>query len=390
MDVIPYSRQSINEEDISLLSKAMSSDFLTQGPKIAEFEHALEEYFGVKHAVVCSSGTAALHLAYAAAGMNSESLGIVPAITFAATANAVRYQGGEVQFCDVEPDTGLISIESLQECLSRVSEKQKEKNNLIAPVSFAGAVAPLAQCQKLASENNFILVEDASHSPGASTPDDQEGTISSCSGIHALASTLSFHPVKHICAGEGGAVLTNDLHVAQKALRLRSHGINRPFTETDDMPWYYEQESLGWNYRLTDLQATLGLSQLSRLDDFLAKRRKLARRYDQRLRESPFQEHINCPPFERGHAWHLYIIRFKEESLRNLAYKYLKSKNILTQVHYIPVYKHPYYQKQNQGFQLPGAEKFFQGCLSIPMYPDLKEKEQDRVLETLEQFLLKG
>jgi len=170
MDVIPYSRQSINEEDISLLSKAMSSDFLTQGPKIAEFEHALEEYFGVKHAVVCSSGTAALHLAYAAAGMNSESLGIVPAITFAATANAVRYQGGEVQFCDVEPDTGLISIESLQECLARVSEKQKEKNNLIAPVSFAGAVAPLAQCQKLASENNFILVEDASHSPGASTP----------------------------------------------------------------------------------------------------------------------------------------------------------------------------------------------------------------------------
>ena len=147
---------------------------------------------------------------------------------------------------------------------------------------------------------------------------------------------------------------------------------------------------MGWNYRLTDLQATLGLSQLNRLDDFLAKRRKLARRYDQRLSESPFQEHINCPPFEEGHAWHLYIIRFKEVSLRNLAYKYLKSKNILTQVHYIPVYKHPYYQKQNQGFKLPGAEKFFQGCLSIPMYPDLKENEQDRVLETLKEFLLKG
>ena len=368
----------------------MTSDFLTQGPKIAEFENALEEYFGVKHAVVCSSGTAALHLAYASVGVNSESLGIVPAITFAATANALRYQGGEVQFCDVEPDTGLISIESLQECLERVPDKQKEQYNVIAPVSFAGAIAPLAQCKQLASENNFILVEDASHSPGAYTPDDQKGTISSCSGTQALASTLSFHPVKHICAGEGGAVLTNDLHVAQKALRLRSHGIIRPFNESDEMPWYYEQESLGWNYRLTDLQATLGLSQLSRLDDFLAKRRKLASRYNQILSQSPFKEHINCPPFEQGHAWHLYIIRFKDACLRNLAYKYFKSKNILTQVHYIPVYKHPYYQEQNQGFQLPGAEKFFQSCLSIPMYPDLKENEQDRVLKTLEQFLLKG
>jgi len=390
MDVIPYSRQSINEEDISLLTKTMTSDFLTQGPRIPEFERALEGYFGVQHAIVCSSGTAALHLAYASAGINSNSVGIVPAITFAATANALRYQGADVRFCDVDPATGLISIESLEECLSQVSEEQKEKNNLITPVSFAGAVAPLAKCAKLASQHNFILIEDASHSPGASTRDAEGEKISSANGQYALASTLSFHPVKHICAGEGGAVLTNDQKLAEKAGQLRSHGINRPFNENDEMPWYYEQENLGWNYRLTDLQATLGLSQLSRLDHFLTKRRHLAQRYEDLLKESPFKEHIDRPHYEDGHAWHLYVIRFKDKDLRNLAYKFFKSKNILTQVHYIPVYKHPYYQKQLEGFQLPGAEKFFQSCLSIPMYADLNEAEQDRVLETLRLFLHQG
>ena len=390
MDEIPYSRQSINEEDISLITQTMTSDFLTQGPKVPQFERALERYLDVEHAIVCSSGTAALHLAYASAGINSKSLGIVPAITFAATANALHYQGADVKFCDVEPDTGLISIESLEDCLSQVTDEQKENCNLITPVSFAGAVAPLAKCQALASQHNFILIEDASHSPGASRLEGNADKIFSANGKNALASTLSFHPVKHICSGEGGAVVTNDKELAERARQLRSHGINRPFNDSDEMPWFYEQENLGWNYRLTDIQATLGLSQLNRLDHFLAKRRQLAKRYDEIIKESPFKEHIERPPYEDGHSWHLYVIRFKDKDLRNLAYKFLKNKNIFTQVHYIPVYKHPYYQRGLEGFQLPGAEKFFQSCLSIPMFPDLKEIEQDRVLENLELFLHQG
>ncbi len=390
MDLIPYSRQSINEEDVSLITKTLTSDFLTQGPRVPDFERALEDKLGVKHAVVCSSGTAALHLSYASAGINEKSLGIVPAITFAATANAMRYQGGSVRFCDVEPDSGIISISSLEESISKIPDEQKENINLIAPVSFAGSVAPLTECKEIAEKNNFCIIEDASHSPGAWKYNKKNEKIYSANGIHALASTLSFHPVKHICAGEGGAVLTNDSKVAEKAAQLRSHGIKRPFNEIDEKPWYYEQEDLGWNYRLTDLQATLGLSQLSRLEQFLTQRRALAKRYDQILKQSPFREHIQCPPFEDGHGWHLYIIRFIDPSLRNQAYKFLKSKNILTQVHYIPVYKHPFYKKNLQEFSLPGAEAFYQSCLSIPMYPDLKQKEQDHVLNSLETFITQG
>ena len=167
MDLIPYSRQSINEEDISLVTKTLSSDFLTQGPRVPELEKALESKMGVNHAIVCSSGTAALHLSYASAGINQDSMGIVPAITFAATANALRYQGAEVLFCDVEPDTGLISVSSLEECIAQVSDEQKEKINLITPVSFSGSVAPLKKCKEIAEKNNFTLIEDASHSPGA-------------------------------------------------------------------------------------------------------------------------------------------------------------------------------------------------------------------------------
>ena len=390
MDLIPYSKQSINEEDISLLSKTMSSDFLTQGPKIPEFEKRIQEYIGVRFAVVCSSGTSALHLAYAAAGINAKSMGIVPAITFAATANALRYQGADVQFCDVNPQTGLICAQSLEECISKVSNEQKDNHNLIAPVSFAGSVAPLKECKKLADDHNFILIEDSSHSPGAWKTTQKGEKIFSADGKFALASTLSFHPVKHICAGEGGAVLTNDPELAQKAIQLRSHGINRPFSPSDDMPWYYEQEDLGWNYRLTDLQATLGISQLNRQDQFLSRRRLLAQRYNKKLNSSPFKEHIYPPIPESGHAWHLYVIRFIDHTLRNQAYKFFKSKNILTQVHYIPVYRHPYYEKHVGKMRLPGAETFFQSCLSIPMFPDLNESEQDRVLEILELFLEKG
>ena len=387
MDLIPYSRQSISEEDISLLIETIKSDLLTQGPKIGDFENSIANFFNVKYSVVCSSGTAALHLAYAALGVNHNSLGIVPAITFAATANAFRYQRADVQFCDVDPETGLILLDSLEECMANVSEKQKEECNVIAPVSFAGSVAPLDKCRNIAEKNNFFVVEDGCHSPGAWKENHQKKIIKSGACINTIASTQSFHPVKHICAGEGGAVLTNDPKVAEKAKKLRNHGINRPYNDSHEKPWYYEQEDLGWNYRLTDIQATLGMSQLQRLASSLETRRYLAQRYDQALAQSPFEEHITRPALEKGHAWHLYVIKFKDYKLRDLAYKFFKSKNILTQIHYIPLYKHPYYSKDLGELNLPGAESFFKSCLSIPLYPELTEIEQNRVMDTLEQFL---
>ena len=384
---IPYSKQSISPEDISSVTEVLSSDFLTQGPKIEDFENELSEHFNVKHAVCCSSGTSALHLSYASLGVGEKSIGIVPAITFAATANAFRYQGARVIFCDVEPETGNLCLNSLEEILQQISPKQKDEVNLISPVSFAGCVGPLHECKKLAAMHDFKIVEDASHSTGAwkKTQDDELITSGSCK--YTDASCLSFHPVKHLCCGEGGAILTNSSHLAEKSRNLRSHGISRPYSEDHPTPWFYEQLELGWNYRMTDLQATLGISQLSRLDHFLNQRTKLASRYDQYFAEKRFSEHIIRPVFEKGHAWHLYIIRFKKEGFRDLAHKYLKSKGIGSQIHYLPVYRHPYYEGIYGRIRLPGAETFYSGCLSIPLYCDLMEKDQDRVVEELYNFL---
>jgi dTDP-4-amino-4,6-dideoxygalactose transaminase len=354
---------------------------------VQDFEAALSTWFGVEHAVACSSGTAALHLAYAAAGVNEESLGIVPAITFSATANALKYQSAKVSFCDVFPETGLIDPESLCYCLDKISDEQKEKTNVVTPVSFAGSVAPLEECNALAKAHGFRMIEDASHSPGAWKENQSKSTAKSASGQWEDAATLSFHPVKHICCGEGGAVLTNSGKLAESAKKLRSHGISRPFGENHETPWRYEQEDLGWNYRLTDLQAALGLSQLKRLDDFLTQRRSLASRYLKVLKERPFCDHFDIPEVDPGNAWHLFVIRFKQKGKRDLAHKFLKEKNILTQVHYIPLYRHPYFERMMGKIRLPGAESFFKGCLSIPLYPQLSESEQDRVIEELGLFV---
>jgi len=387
MGLIPYSKQSISEEDVSAVKQVMRSDFLTQGPKTGEFESELETFFGVEHAVVCSSGTAALHLAYAALGIGPKSMGIVPAVTFSATANALRYQDAEIIFCDVEPDTGLIDVHSLEKCLNEVSDEQKKLANLIVPVSFAGSVAPLEECRVLADKHEFSMIEDAAHSPGAWKVGSSGKTIRSACGEWADASILSFHPVKHICCGEGGAILTNCERLADSAKKLRSHGIHRPNDDNHPIPWLYEQDELGWNYRLTDLQSALGISQLNRLEESLAGRRKRAARYHQILKEKPFSEHFDLPAPDEGNAWHLFVIRFKEPGERDHAHKFLKDLEIMTQVHYVPLYRHPYFKKQAGEIRLPGAEKFFEGCLSIPLYPQLSEGEQDRVVEALARFI---
>jgi len=389
METIPYSCQSISEDDVESVAQVLRSSYLTQGPELKLFERAMTAKFNLRHAVCCSSGTAALHLAYAAAGISPNSVGIVPAVTFSATANAFRYLGAQVIFCDINPATGLIDPVSLEECLNSCKLDSRAVH-AISPVSFAGKVAPLAVCRELASAHGCKVIEDASHSPGAFGRNGAGNNEISITSPYCDASCLSFHPVKHICAGEGGALLTNDSEIAEKAKKLRSHGIARPYSENDAIPWYYQQDELGWNYRMTDLQAALGRSQLGKLEHSLLRRRDIARKYHQAFSEEPFISHFHVPEPDDGHAWHLYIIRFINHGVRDLAYKFLREKGIGSQVHYIPLYRHPYYKNLLGEIRLPGAEAYFQSCLSIPMFPHLSEKQQAHVIQTLYEFTEKS
>jgi len=389
METIPYSCQSISEDDVESVAQVLRSSYLTQGPELELFERAMTAKFNLRHAVCCSSGTAALHLAYAAAGISPNSVGIVPAVTFSATANAFRYLGAQVIFCDINPATGLIDPVSLEECLNSCKLDSRAVH-AISPVSFAGKVAPLAVCRELASAHGCKVIEDASHSPGAFGRNGAGNNEISITSPYCDASCLSFHPVKHICAGEGGALLTNDSEIAEKAKKLRSHGIARPYSENDAIPWYYQQDELGWNYRMTDLQAALGRSQLGKLEHSLLRRRDIARKYHQAFSEEPFISHFHVPEPDDGHAWHLYIIRFINHGVRDLAYKFLREKGIGSQVHYIPLYRHPYYRDLLGEIRLPGAEAYFQSCLSIPMFPHLSEEQQGNVIQALYEFTEKG
>ena len=383
--MIPYSKQHITDEDRRAVSEVLDSDFLTQGPAVVDFENALKNKFSVEHAVVCSSGTAALHLAYAGAGVNSNTIGIVPAITFSATANAFRYLGAEVRFCDVDSKTGLICLDSLRSILGSIRFESSTCPGIVSPVSFAGATAPLAGVNNLTQYHGLKVIEDASHSPGSFVNNDKITTYSSsCS--HSDAACLSFHPVKHICCGEGGAVLTNDKIIGDNARKLRSHGIERPYDDSHKSPWFYQQTELGWNYRLTDFQAVLGQSQLSRLDNQLKARRKIAETYHSAFTKAPFNECFETPTLLTGHSWHLYILRFKAHGIRDRAHKFLKERGILTQIHYVPLYRHPYYLERYGEQRFPGAEKFYQSCLSIPMFPTLTPDEQCKVIDSLGLF----
>lgn len=385
--MIPYARQKITQSDLETVNRVLLSDYLTQGPEVPFFEEALIQRFGVKYAVACSSGTAALHLAYASLGIGPESCGIVPAVTFAATANAFRYLGAKILFCDVHPETGLICLDSLEEILeSDLYDSETSLNGLCA-VSLNGRVAPMESCRRIADHHGLALVEDASHSPGACERKPNGFIEKSASCQSSTAACLSFHPVKHVCCGEGGAVLTNSSEVAEKCRSMRSHCIERPFSHDHPTPWYYQQTGLGWNYRMSEAEAALGRSQLSRLDDDLSKRRKLAARYHEALSQPPFVEHLVPPVSSPGHAWHLYPVRFHETKTRNEAYLSLRSRDIHSQVHYLPLYRHPYYEQLYGKRRLPGAEAYYRSVLSIPLYPSLEEKEQNFVIDSLGDFL---
>ncbi len=377
---VPYARQCIDQSDIDAVVETLQSDFVTQGPRIESFEEGLKAVSGAAHAVVVSSGTAALHVAYAALGIGTGDIGIVPAITFAATANALKYCGADPVFCDVDPDSGLARPADFANAIERLGSDGKS-TKVLAPVSYSGRLCDLKAISKIARNAGAFVVEDAAHSLGAS----RDGTVSgSCR--YSDAAILSFHPVKHICAGEGGAVLTNDETVARRARSLRSHGIvKEPTLTRSEGGWAYAQEALGWNYRMTDLQASLGESQLKRLDAFVESRRDRARRYDEAFRADLFGHCFERPYFDPQSSWHLYVVRFRDSDLRRRAYEWLQNEGIGVQVHYRPVYRHPYYERLGEG-PLPGAESFYERCLSLPLYPSLADSDQIRVIAVLEEF----
>lgn len=370
-NVIPYGRQWINESDIEAVVETLRSDFVAQGPKVAELEAALCELTGAKYAIAVSSGTAALHLSCLGLGLDTNDFGIVPAITFAATANCLRYVGAQVAFCDVDSQTGLATAKTVSEALEKCPTAK-----VVLPVSYSGSVPDLPGIKKAAEGAGAFVIEDAAHSIGALYGDGSR----SASCEHSDAAILSFHPVKHVCAGEGGAVLTNDSLLAQKVRSLRSHGI-----EQRDQ-WTYDQVELGYHYRMTDLQASLGLSQLSRLPFFLERRRELVDRYRIAFEKLEFESRIQIATTDPRSAHHLFVVHFRDENERKAAYEFFHRHNVRVQVHYLPVYRHSYYEGTDSRL-CPGGEAFYATCLSLPLYPLLKDEEQDYVIKCLTAFL---
>ena len=383
--MIPYGRQHISEDDIRAVVDALHSDFLTQGPKIAAFEKAFAEYIGCKYAVAVSNGTAALHLCALALNVNETSRVITTPITFAASANCVRYCGGEVYFADIDPDTFLLDINKVRALLE---SHPKGFFQGIIPVDFAGNAVDLEAFKKLANEFDCWIIEDACHAPGGFFKDGSGHQQHCGNGNFADLAIFSFHPVKHIACGEGGMITTNDEALYHKLLSLRTHGITKDAAKLHENHggWYYEMQELGFNYRLTDFQAALGISQLLRANEGLYRRRAIAKKYDSAFKDHSFI--LSKARFVEGHAFHLYIIRVEN---RKGLYDYLKEKNIFAQVHYIPVHLQPYYKSLgSKKGDFPLAENYYDECLSLPMYPTLTDEEQNFVIQTIFDFHKKG
>ena len=381
MKKITYSRQNITDEDISAVIEVLKSDLLTQGPKIAEFENAFASYIGSKFAIAVSNGTAALHLSALALGTNNKSKVITTPLTFSATANCIRYCGAEVEFVDIDPETYLIDINKIENLLK---SSPKGTYQGIIPVDFAGRPVRLDKLKKIALEYDLWILEDSCHSPGGYFIDDNNIKQNCGEGNLADLAIFSFHPVKHIASGEGGMITTNNEELYHKLRNLRSHGIqqNPELKIYDHGPWYYEMQELGYNYRLTDFQAALGMSQLKRLESGLIRRKEIAKKYKQAFENCAFI--IRQAGVLDGHAYHLFVVEVED---RTNLYNYLITQNIYTQVHYIPVHLMPYYQELGwkQGM-LPVAENYYKNCLSLPMYPTLSDEEQDYVIDKIFKF----
>jgi len=379
---ISYGRQNITDEDIRAVVETLKSDFLTQGPKIEEFEKSFAQYVGAKYAVAVVNGTAALHLSAMALEVKPGDNVIVATLTFAASANCVRYCGGNVVFCDIDPENYLLDIEKLKHLLD---SKPSGYYKGIIPVDYAGYPIDSERLKKIANDYGLWIIEDACHAPGAYYTDSR-GVKQYCgNGNFADLTCFSFHPVKHIATGEGGMITTNSGELYEKLLLLRTHGITKKedLLQENHGGWYYEMQELGYNYRLTDFQAALGISQINKADEGLSRRHEIAKRYNEAFKDiAGIITPKTCDNIY--HAYHLYVIQTEN---RLALYNHLKEHNIFAQVHYIPVHLMPYYRQfgwKTGDFDV--AEDLYMRCLSLPMYPTLTPEEQEYVIETIIHF----
>lgn len=390
MNPIPYGKQNITDEDIQVVVDTLKSEYLTQGPKIQEFEKNFAEYIGSTYAVAVSNGTAALHLNCLALDLKPGDKVITTPITFAASANCIRYCGGEVVFSDIDPKTYLLDIEKVKELLA-ASPKGTYKG--VIPVDFAGRAVDLEAFRKLADEFGLWIIEDSCHAPGGYFFD-SSGKKQTCgNGKLADLAIFSFHPVKHIAAGEGGMITTNNKELYQKLLNLRTHGIvknSELYQNSIEFAggimgypgWYMEMQDLGFNYRLTDFQAALGNSQLKRANEGINRRREIASNYYENFKDSDFVK--GQSGIVSGHAYHLYVIEVED---RLGLYNHLRDNRIFPQIHYIPTHLMPYYRQfgWKEG-DMPNAETYYKKCISLPMFPNLTNEEQELVIKIIKAY----
>jgi UDP-4-amino-4,6-dideoxy-N-acetyl-beta-L-altrosamine transaminase len=378
--VIPYGRQQISDADIEAVVEVLRSDFLTQGPAVPRFEGAVAAAVGARHAVAVNSATSALHLACLALGLGpGDRLWTTP-VTFVASANCALYCGAEVEFVDIDPRTAHLSPDRLAERLA-AAERAGRLPKIVVAVDLCGQPCDLAALQSLARRYRFALVEDASHALGGRYRDEPIGN-----GRYSDITVFSFHPVKTVTTGEGGVAVTSDGMLADRMRLLRSHGITRDAALMDQPPdgaWYYEQIALGFNYRMTDIQAALGVSQLGRLESFVARRHELARRYDALLAGLPLQTPWRDPDSHSG--LHLYVIRLRLDAIprrHTAVFDALRAEGIGVNLHYIPIYRQPYYRRLGRytPSDYPEAERYYAEAISLPMYPGLTDAEQDHVV----------
>lgn len=384
--MIPYGRQHITQADIDAVVDVLQSDFLTQGPIVPEFEHAVADRVGAKHAVAVNSGTSALHVACLALGLGRGDILWTSPITFVASANCALYCGAEVDFVDIDPHTYTLCSKALEEKLEQ-AKKENRLPKIIIPVHMCGQPCNMQAIFDLSQKYGFKIIEDACHALGGEY---KGAPIGNCR--YSDITVFSFHPVKIITTGEGGMNTTNDADLASHMARLCSHGITRNpdlMTHEPDGPWYYQQIDLGFNYRMTDIQAALGISQLEKLDGFIARRRELAQRYDNLLENLPLITPWQDP--DGLSAWHLYVIRLQLDKIpqsHEEVFVALRKKRIGVNLHYIPVHTHPWYQELGfEAGQFPKAEQYYKEAITLPLFPEITEEEQDYVISCLRESL---
>ncbi|WP_417859723.1 UDP-4-amino-4,6-dideoxy-N-acetyl-beta-L-altrosamine transaminase [Winogradskyella sediminis] len=376
--IIPYGRQHIDREDIDAVIKTLTADFLTQGPKVVEFETKFANYVGAKYAVAVSNATAGLHIAVMALGLKPGERVITTPITFAASANCIKYCDGEVWFADIDQNTYTLSLESTKQL---IESKPKGFFKGIIPVDFAGLPVNLEDFSTLAKKHDLWIIEDACHAPGGYFTD-SNGKKQMCgNGNFADVGIFSFHPVKHIACGEGGMVTTNSKELYDKLSKLRTHGITKENMSENHGGWYYEMQELGYNYRLTDIQSALGITQLLKNDSGVIRRNEIANTY-----KIAFEDKIKFQDLPKNtyNAHHLFVIEVED---RKGLYDYLRTQNIFAQIHYIPVHTLPYYKVIGyEGADLRHSENYYSKCISLPMYPSLTDEEQAFVIEKVKHF----